>query len=135
MKDILDFFDRLEDTIRGHLSRHPFIYAFVAGVGVVLFWRGVWHTADIYPILTGPITLIIGVAILGLTGVLVSTFVGERFILSNLRGKKKLEEKTKKEVEEEIAKIEDIETTLETIKEEMKQIHTDIHPEGEVHNK
>ena len=45
-RKIVRFFDKLEDKIRGRLSHHPIFYALVGGIGVVLFWRGVWHTAD-----------------------------------------------------------------------------------------
>lgn len=38
--------DSLEDDVRGWLSRHPILYAFIGGTGVVIFWRGIWHTAD-----------------------------------------------------------------------------------------
>ena len=38
--------DKLEDHVRGFLSHYPIVYAFVGGIGVVIFWRGVWHTAD-----------------------------------------------------------------------------------------
>jgi len=44
---VIDFFDKLEDVIRGHLSRYPIAYTLIGGVAIVLFWRGVWHTADI----------------------------------------------------------------------------------------
>ena len=45
-KNIVKFFDKLEDKTRAMLSRMPILYAFVGGIGVVLFWRGVWHTTD-----------------------------------------------------------------------------------------
>lgn len=46
LKDIFKFFDSLEDQIRRRLSHWPLSYALICGAGVVLFWRGVWHTAD-----------------------------------------------------------------------------------------
>lgn len=45
-KKIFLFFDKLEDSIRKWLSHHPLLYAFIGGTGVVLFWRGIWHTMD-----------------------------------------------------------------------------------------
>ena len=45
-KKVLNFFDKLEDKTRAGLSRVPFLYALLGGIGVVLFWRGVWHIAD-----------------------------------------------------------------------------------------
>jgi hypothetical protein len=41
------FFDKFEDHIRTHLSRYPIVYTIIGGIAIVLFWRGVWHTADI----------------------------------------------------------------------------------------
>ena len=41
-------FDKMEDHIRARLARHPFVYTFIGGAGVVLFWRGVWHMADVF---------------------------------------------------------------------------------------
>ena len=40
------FFDKLEDVVRGKLSKHSIIYAFIGGSGIILFWRGIWHSAD-----------------------------------------------------------------------------------------
>lgn len=126
MRKVLKFFDSLEDRIRGHLSHYPIVYALIVGVGVILFWRGVWHTADEWSFLTGPVSLVIGLVILGLTGVLVSAFIGNRLILAGLKGEKKLEEKTQKEIEEEELKIEDVETTLHKIEEELSEIREEL---------
>ena len=41
------FFDKLEDTVRERLSRIPIFYGIVGGVSIVLFWRGLWYTADL----------------------------------------------------------------------------------------
>lgn len=95
---ILHFFDKLEDRIRGVLSRHPIVYAIIAGFAVVLFWRGVWMSADEIPFLTGPVSILISVVIMLVTGLFVSFFVGDSIILSGIRGEKKLVEKTKDEV-------------------------------------
>ena len=46
MKFIHNLFDKLEYKIRTRLSHHPFIYALLGSVGIVVFWRGIWHTAD-----------------------------------------------------------------------------------------
>lgn len=40
------FFDLLEDHVRGWFSHYPILYGIVGGFGVVLFWRGVWHSTD-----------------------------------------------------------------------------------------
>lgn len=126
MKGIVKFFDVLEDHIRGHLSRYPHIYSFIGGVGVILFWRGVWHTADEYTFLTGPISLAIGALILALTGVFVTAFIGNSIIIAGLRGEKKLEEKTRDEVLAEQGEIEDIHTTLQHIEKDLIEIKKEL---------
>ena len=38
--------NKLEYRVRFWFSKRPIFYGLIGGVGVVLFWRGVWHTAD-----------------------------------------------------------------------------------------
>lgn len=113
MKKILHVFDLLEDKIRRNLSHHPYIYAFLGGVGVVVFWRGVWTTTDYLmskltgeaffaPWWDGPLTILISALILLPLGIFVSSFVGNEVIISGLRGEKKVFEKTEKEIENEL---------------------------------
>lgn len=126
---IVKFFDVLEDKIRAHLSRYPLIYALIGGVGVVLFWRGVWNIADGYPFLTGPVSALIGVTILGLTGILVSAFIGNSIIMAGLKGEKKQEEKTQSEILEEQSQVVDIASTLTHIESELADIRDEVHHE------
>jgi len=126
LKKIIGFFDHLEDWIRAHLSRYPLVYALIGGVGVVLFWRGVWHTADLFHFMTGPVSVALGVIILGLTGVLVSEFIGNHVILAGLKGEKKFEEKTREEIIKEEGKVEHLEQTLDKIEEEISEIREEI---------
>ena len=100
MTRIARFFDRLENRIRGFLSRYPIVYGFVAGVGIVSFWRGVWETSDLLKI-PALASLLFGFLLLLAIGVLVTEFLGNRIIISGLRGEKKLEEKTLREIEDE----------------------------------
>ncbi len=120
MKKLVNIFDKIEDKVRGALSHHPFIYAFVGAVGVVLLWRGIWHTADAIfytsglasstsQFLDGPLSILLGSIILLITGVFVSHFVSNRLIISGLTGEKKLTDKTLDEIqkeEEELKKLE-----------------------------
>ena len=114
MKKITRFFDRFENKIRGLLSHYPLVYAFVAGVGVVSFWPGVWETSANLGIAPQE-SLLFGLLLLLATGVLVTEFLGNRIIISGLRGEKKLEEKTLKEIEAE-------ETFLSTLKSKVDRI-------------
>jgi hypothetical protein len=122
LDSVIYFFDKLEDKIRGYLSHHPILYTFVGGFAVVLFWRGVWHTADMVPFLTGPISIIISVIVLLLTGLFVSVFVGDMIIMSGLKKDKKVIDKTEEDIQKEKEtmksfdeKLTQIEKTLEKI--------------------
>lgn len=115
------FFDRLEDRVRGLLSRYPLIYGIIAGVAVVLFWRGVWETSDLLSV--HPVaSLLIGLGGLLATGVLVSSFIGTRLIISGLKGDKKLEEQTIDEITQEEEKLDKIYNKLEKIETELEEL-------------
>ncbi len=127
IKKILHFFDKLEDQIRGRLSKYPIVYAFIGGVGIVLFWRGVWGLSEEIG-MTNIQAIIISVIILLAVGLFVSFFIGDRFIISSLKGEKKIIEKTKEEIlegEEEIKKVlhklENIEDKLDVLLPEDKK--------------
>ncbi len=130
MRAIINLFDKIEDGVRGILSRHPFIYAFIGAVGIVLLWRGIWHTADTITFLNGPVSIVLGSIILLITGVFVSSFVGSRLILSGLTGKKKMTDKTLDEIkkeEEELKGFEKkVEATLNKIEEDISDIKREL---------
>lgn len=127
---MIRFFDKLEDHIREHLSRYPILYSIIGGVAVVLFWRGVWETAEIlaglHPLLTvffyAPIQVLISIALLLLTGLMVSTFIGDRIILSGLRREKKMEEKTEEIVEEEAVTLLEIRSEIRELRKKIEKI-------------
>ena len=124
-KRIINFFDKLEDKTRSKLSRMPIIYALIGSIGLVLFWRGVWYLAD--DINLGSIfSTTIGIVILLLTGVFVSTFVGNRLIISGLSGEKKLAEKTEEDIETEEKQIEKIQNTIEKVEKDISKIESEI---------
>jgi len=126
MKPVIKFFDKLEDKIRAKLSHYPILYALIGGIGVVLFWRGVWHLADTVNL--GSIaSVVLGVVILLLTGVFVYEFIGNRLILSGLYGEKKLTEKQQDEIETEEMQIENLQNTLDRVEKKISQIEKEIH--------
>ena len=125
MKKIIHFFDKLEDKTRARLSHRPLLYALLGGVGVILFWRGIWHFAD--DVGLGSIfSIIIGAIILLITGVFVSAFIGNRLIISGLYGEKKLAEKTEEEIETEENQIKKIQSTLNKVEEKVTKIESEL---------
>jgi len=119
-KRVVTFFDKLEDRVRIALSHRPIPYALIGGVGIVLFWKGVWETAEYFPALFGLPSVILGSIILLMTGLLVSFFIGDSIILSGFKREKKLVEKTESEIRSEkdsmqlvMAKLEAIEKKLD----------------------
>lgn len=139
VKKIIHFFDKLEDKMRGKLSRYPILYAFIGGIGVVLFWRGVWHTTDFLigiilkttevttlGLVDGPLSLILGTILLLVTGVFVSAFVGNRLIISGLSGEKKLAEKAESEIETEEAQIKKLQSTLDRVEKDVAKIESEL---------
>ena len=125
VKGTFHFFDKLEDKIRAKLSRFPILYAFFGGVGVVLFWRGVWHSADDYG-LHPLLSIILGSLILLIIGAFVTTFIGNRLIVTGLYGEKKLAEKTKEEIDTEKSQITKIQNTLNKMEEQIVKIGSEI---------
>ena len=136
---IIRFFDRLEDKIRGWLSRWPIFYSFIGGVGVVLFWRGVWHSMDFLSLYvlsweTGSPTtdfsqiwdalssLVIGTLLLLPTGLFVSSFIGNEVTISGLRGERKLSEKTEVEVRTETGALHEIRAEVRKIRERLDNL-------------
>lgn len=149
-KKVVRPFDRLEDHVRGWFSHFPIFYAFVGGAGVVLFWRGIWHSMD-YVMLSlratqfgastanleeaiwwdGPLSLLLGIFILLITGAFVSSFIGNEIIITGLRGEKKLTEKTEVEVRTEVGAIADIKAETLRIGSMLDKEYVKHHRDGE----
>lgn len=127
---IITYFDKLEDRIRARLSRFPILYTFIGGIAIVLFWRGVWHTADILEgqggilgwIFYEPTNLAIVVVILLATGLFVSYFIGDTILLSGLKQEKKSADKTDREIKDEEGEIVELRTTIKEMKKEVDEI-------------
>ncbi|MFA6476477.1 MAG: hypothetical protein WCV68_03645 [Candidatus Paceibacterota bacterium] len=124
IKKILNFFDKLEDHVRTSLSKYPIAYALIGGVGIVLFWRGVWGLSEEIG-MTNLEALIISTIILLLTGLFVSYFIGDRFIISSLKGEKKIIEKTKEEIINEESEIKKVLTKLNDIENKLDELSED----------
>jgi hypothetical protein len=71
--------------LRRRLWHHPFFLAFLGGIGVILFWRGIWHLADVTPFLSHPLTsLLVGAVILAATGLFILQLVGTAAVQERL---------------------------------------------------
>ena len=145
MKYIKSFVIKSEEKIKIYLSHRPRLYALIVGIGIVLFWRGVWHSTDLIhtyfnifqnnlsidlsssPWWDGPLSFIVGIVLLHFTGAFTSSFIGNELILSGLRGEKKLTEKTESEVKGEEQFISDIKEELGAMTEKIDQLEKEIH--------
>ena len=130
----MHFLNKLENKIRKKLSYHPIVYAFIVGIGVILFWRGIWHTADDAG-LSSTASVILGFIILVLTGVFVSSFIGNRLIISGLVGEKKLSEKEEEEIETEEIQLRNLQNTLSKLEKKLDHIDTHLEAETETETK
>ncbi|MEK7132625.1 MAG: hypothetical protein AAB830_01095 [Patescibacteria group bacterium] len=126
INSIIKFFDRLEDRVRGNLSHYPITYAVISSVGVVLIWRGIWHTADLFPFMTGPVSMIIGLIMLLLTGLFVSFFIGDAILIAGLKREKKLAEKTEQEIETEKEELDGVRETVKKMARDLEEIKNKI---------
>jgi len=130
MKKVFRFFDRLEDVTRDMLSHHPLPYAFIGGTLVVLYWRGIWHTADLVEASGGywgiffaaPLQIFVTGGLLMLTGLAVSVFIGDSIILSGVKHEKKVFEKAESEIQIEEKEISSVERRLKTLEEKIDSL-------------
>lgn len=141
MHKIVHFFDKFEDKVRGHLSRYPIIYTMIGGVAIVLFWRGVWHTADMLQAKGGfwaflfyePTSLILVTLVLLATGLFVSYFIGDSILLSGAKSQKKLAEKTDKEIKDEEASLNEIKHMVQKIEGEVHELKKEVRHDHQDH--
>jgi hypothetical protein len=142
---IWNFFDKLEDKVRRWFSHNPLLYAFVGGTGVVIFWRGIWHTMDFvmefcFSVSStnqsisnqaliwwdGPLSIIIGMVTLLITGIFTSSFIGNEIIISGIKGEKKLVEKTELEMESETESVKNIKKEIVIISSRLGKIEKSL---------
>lgn len=122
MTKIVRFFDKLEDRVRIRLSHRPILYALIGGVGIVLFWKGVWEFAEYFPVLHGFGSIVLGVCILLMSGLLVSFFIGDTIIISGIKQEKKLVEKNEEEIRSEQHKLDTVLEEIAGIREDLDEL-------------
>lgn len=144
-KKIYNLGDRLEDKMRGRLSHYPIIYAFIGGTGIIIFWRGVWHTMDYImkllfeasdsvtstsllesPWWDGPLSMLIGATLLLGVGLFVSSFIGNEIIISGLKKEKKIVEKTEEEIEVDLKESDKIRNEIHGMDGRLKRIEENL---------
>jgi len=125
MRYFTNIFLKIESKARAYFEHFPFLHAFLAGVGVILFWRGVWEVADKVGIHYGW-SILLGVLILFVIGLFVHTFVGNAIIIKNVEREKQLEQKTRTDIEK-VQKEEELEEiTLEILAKKLESIESKI---------
>lgn len=91
-----------EERARKFFERLPFVQAFIAGAGAIIFWRGIWELLDEAGISPG-LSVILGTLLLGGVGVFIQTFLGNTIIIKNVKQEEKLEKKALARFEGEVA--------------------------------
>jgi hypothetical protein len=131
MKHITNIFLQIEHNAREFFEQFPYIQAFFAGVGFVLFWRGVWEIMDqmnLDPILS----IVIGSLLLGAIGLFLHTFVGNAIIIKHVEIDKSMDRVTKREMFKVEAEVHEEEVTLSELSLALKRLEEKI---DAMHNK
>ena len=111
MKSITRVLLEAEENARLYFEKTPFVQAFLSGIGVIIFWRGIWEWLDMNQV--SPFTsVVVGSLLLLCVGVFVQTFIGNTIIIKNVKQEERIEKKTMKDVEGEANKEE---VTLATL--------------------
>lgn len=118
------FFDRLEDRIRGKLSKIPLFYALIGAVTTVSIWRGVWEVSDQLHI-PGWVSLVGGILIAMIVGLFVSFYIGEHIVISGINKDKRIDEKTEEEIRKEKGVLIEIQKEIKEIKEILQKERRD----------
>ena len=125
-KKVYNFFDKLEDKVRGHLSKYSLTYGIIGGIAIVLFWRGVWHLADQLG-LPALASFLIGLIALLMTGLLTASFIGDHIIISGLRQEKKVVDMEQGEIKTERDILKEVRREVERIEKEVLDLEKEVH--------
>jgi hypothetical protein len=79
----------------------------------------------------GPLSIVLGAVVLLMTGLFVSSFIGNEILISGLRGEKKVSDKTEQEVALDISVSTEMERELEVILGKIENIQEVIKKAGE----
>jgi len=122
MKSITRILLETEEKARLYFEKTPFIQAFLSGIGVIIFWRGIWEWLDINQI--SPLASVVaGSLILLCVGVFVQTFIGNTIIIKNVKQEERFEKSAIKHIEGE-ADTEEV--TLSTLSAKIDELSKKI---------
>ncbi|MDE2019467.1 MAG: hypothetical protein KGJ13_03910 [Patescibacteria group bacterium] len=137
------FLERAERWLRRKLQNHPLLYALVGGVGVVLFWRGVWHMTDFLALtllssrdavtsidwaqgIDSLLSFAFGTFLLLSTGLFISELLSGEVLLGKIKKEETTAEETEETVEKESSEIPRIEREVRHIAREVQQLEKDV---------
>lgn len=138
------YISKIRNTITIYLSHRPGVYALIVGIGIVWFWRGVWHCTDLIhvyfdlfsqnstidssasPWWDGALSLFFGTTILYFTNAFTSSFIGNELILSGLRKEAKIYKKDEEEIRADEKIIVDIKKELNFVAEKIDALQKEI---------
>ena len=76
--------------------------------------------------MTGPVSLLLSVVILLITGLFVSFFIGDDIIIAGIKREKKLAERTESEIETEKEELDDMRETMRKMERDLEEIKNKI---------
>ena len=77
----IDYFEYKRAELTNRFRSHYLLYTFIGGIGMIVFWRGIWDLTYIIPIIQNPIgSILLGLILMAITGFIAS--IGDRRIIS-----------------------------------------------------
>lgn len=120
MKEITKQLLDIENRARNYFEQFPFVQAFIAGVGVIIFWRGIWEWLDINQV--SPFaSVILGTLILGGVGVFVQTFIGNTIIIREVKQEEKLEKKVESHISTDAVTLEQLSQKIDNLAKKLEE--------------
>jgi hypothetical protein len=77
----IDFFEYKRAELTNRFRSHYLLYTLIGGIGMIVFWRGIWDLTYVIPVVENPVvSIVIGLFLMAITGFIAS--VGDRSIIS-----------------------------------------------------
>ncbi len=124
-------FKKIHSSVKGFeanaqqfLSKYPSVYAVLAAVSVILFWKGVTDIAGQYSFLSGPLLILVSFPIMVMLGLFLPFFVTDRTLLKKLNKEEKVVEREEIKEEKVLAELSD---TIREMDQEIHEIQEKMH--------